>query len=165
MGRLIHRTELFWIWMRRDAKGKGAWPGREKAASLPFEEKAKCIKSELSKKIKAAMGTSFNPSTFIPYIMMYEFEGLLFSDCVKFSKGINYPDLQPKFQMIRNQFQSPEEINDSPNTAPSKRIEKLFPGYQKPINGTLAILGIGLETIRKECTNFDLWIKTLEETK
>jgi hypothetical protein len=37
-----------------------------------------------------------------------------------------------EFQEIRNQFLTPEEIDDSPVTAPSKRVEALVPGYQKP---------------------------------
>jgi hypothetical protein len=66
------------------------------------------------------------------------------------------------FQAIRGQFQNPEEINDSPITAPSKRIIDLHSGYEKPLFGTLAALEIGLETIRNECPHFAAWITQLE---
>lgn len=58
---------------------------------------------------------------------------------------------------------TPEEINDSSDTAPSKRLQILIPGYQKPLMGVLAALEIGLETIRRECPLFANWIKKLEQ--
>ncbi len=60
-----------------------------------------------------------------------------------------------------NQFATPEDINDSPHTAPSKRVEALFPGYEKPLLGNLAALEIGLEAIVRECTNFRRWLDNL----
>jgi hypothetical protein len=93
----------------------------------------------------------------------HEFEGLLFSDPEGFALGIARPDLSPQLQTIRNDFTSPEEINDSETTAPSKRVLKLIPGYQKPFNGVQAAREIGLDTIRKECPLFDKWIEKLEQ--
>jgi Domain of unknown function (DUF4276) len=93
---------------------------------------------------------------------MHEFEGLLFSDCSRFGQGIGRSDLIPRFQNIRNSFATPEEINDSPITAPSKRIIDLLPEYEKPLFGTLAILEIGLNTIRAECPHFRQWLDRLE---
>lgn len=94
--------------------------------------------------------------------MMHEFEGLLFSDCPRFAEGIGRPDLAPQLQTIRDTFHSPEEINDSPLTAPSKRVTALVPGYEKPLLGTLAVLQIGLDAIRAECPLFRQWLKRLE---
>jgi hypothetical protein len=93
---------------------------------------------------------------------MHEFEGLLFSDCAAFSRGIGRPDLEAPLRAIRQQFATPEEINDSPDTAPSKRVEALLPAYQKPLLGVLAVLEIGLLHIRAECPHFDAWLKQLE---
>ncbi len=64
-----------------------------------------------------------------------------------------------RFQEIRDQFRTPEEINDSPATAPSKRVEALVEGYQKPLLGVLAVLEIGLSRIREVCPHFDGWLK------
>ncbi|MDP2158323.1 MAG: DUF4276 family protein, partial [Nitrospirota bacterium] len=104
----------------------------------------------------------FDQNRFVPYVMMHEFEGLLFSDCEGFSRGIGRPQLVDEFQAIRDQFSSPEEINDSPITAPSKRVKELVQGYEKPLMGTLAILEIGLNTIRAECPHFREWLARLE---
>jgi len=103
-----------------------------------------------------------NPSRFIPYVVMHEFEGLLFSDCTKLGSGIGRPDLVPHFQKIRDSFTTPEEINDSSETAPSKRLLKLVPGYEKPLLGTLAALEIGLDAIRSACPHFHSWLNRLE---
>ena len=108
------------------------------------------------------MGSSFNPHRFVPYLMMHEFEAMLFSDCAAFASGIGCPDLAPSLQAIRDRFASPEEIDDSPVTAPSKRIATLIPGYQKPTQGLLAIQEIGLDAIRAQCPHFRAWLERLE---
>ena len=99
---------------------------------------------------------------FIPYVQMYEFEGLLFSHPERLAQGINQSELGCSLQKIRDAFDSPEEINNSPVTAPSKRIGKLFSAYDKPIHGSLAAIEIGLDVIRQECQRFDEWLKKLE---
>lgn len=142
------------------------FPGREEAATKhSIQDKAGCIQNKLAEGLQARLGTSEPMRRFIPYVQMYEYEGLLFSEPTKFAQGINQLAVAPQFQAIRSAFPTPEDINDSPRTAPSKRVIKLIPDYQKPILGTLAALEIGLETIRQECRLFDDWIKKLEALK
>jgi hypothetical protein len=143
-------------------QGVRAWPGRAEAARAGSFRKAACVEDALLNDLTAAMGARFNPRRFVPFVVMHEFEGLLFSDCAAFSRGIGRPDLKSEFQEIRDQFRTPEEINDSPVTAPSKRVAALMPGYDKPLLGTLAVLEIGLAQIRAECPHFDGWLKRLE---
>lgn len=112
--------------------------------------------------IAQEMGRNFDQARFVPFVVMHEFEGLLFSDCAAFGRGIGQPNLEPKFQQIRDQFETPEHINDSPITAPSKRVEGIFPGYEKPLLGTLAVLEIGLARLRSECPHFAGWLNKLE---
>ena len=142
--------------------GAAAWPGRAKAAGLESGEKASCIESALLDDVIAEMGKHFNPQRFVPFVVMHEFEGLLFSDCAGFSRGISRPALEAEFRKIREEFATPEEINDSPITAPSKRVIDLVPGYEKPLLGSLAALEIGLSRIRQECPHFDRWLTQLE---
>jgi hypothetical protein len=141
-------------------KGR-AWPGREKAALLRSELRAACVEDAVRADIAAKLGDA---RRFVPFVVMHEFEGLLFSDCAAFSRGIARPDLEADFQSIRNQFPTPEDINDSVTTAPSKVVENLVPGYkrQKPLLGVLAVLEIGLTRIRQECRHFDEWLTRLE---
>ncbi|MCB1189259.1 MAG: DUF4276 family protein [Leptospiraceae bacterium] len=140
------------------------WPGRGDAEKFSFPQKAEYIQNELAEDIRSEMGSGFNPSRFIPNVVMHEFEGLLFSDPASFARGIGKPRIEAQLQQIRNQFSTPEEINDSSTTAPSKRIEQIIPNYEKPILGTLAILEIGLLKIKEECPNFHRWILNLENS-
>ncbi|HAJ79643.1 MAG TPA: hypothetical protein DCO75_07715, partial [Fibrobacteres bacterium] len=132
---------------------------------LPFPQKANTVQDALKLDINQEMGDGFSPVRFIPFVIMHEFEGLLFSNCEKFAEGIFRPELAPQFKEIRDTFNTPEEINDSPITAPSKRVESLVQGYEKPLLGTLAVLNIGLEDICSECPNFCAWLKQLEAAR
>lgn len=142
--------------------GDRAWPGRFNAGLQPFARRSSTVETALWDDICAGMDEGFESNRFIPYVMMHEFEGLLFSDPVKLGSGIGRPDLSQSFAAIRQQFVTPEEINDSPQTAPSKRILALVPGYEKPLLGNLAVLEIGLEAIRAECPLFRRWLERLE---
>jgi hypothetical protein len=52
--------------------------------------------------------------------------------------------------------------HDSSTTAPSKRIEALFPEFEKPTHGTFAAIEIGLQGIRQECPMFSRWLAAIE---
>ena len=136
----------------------------EAAKKSSYEDKAQTIESALQHHVRA-MTDENTVLRFIPYIQMYEFEGLLFSDPAKLASGLYIEDFKTKFQAIRNSFNTPEEINDSRMTAPSKRILKLMPSYEKPLYGSLAAIEVGLETIRRECKRFDAWVGILEDMK
>jgi uncharacterized protein DUF4276 len=142
--------------------GDGAWPGRGLVANRATQDKAAFVEEALLASISTQMGASFDSRRFVPFVMMHEFEGLLFSDCEAFSRGVGKPELEPTLRGVRNTFRTPEDINDSPDTAPSKRVEAIVPGYEKPFLGTLAVLEIGLDRIRAECPHFSAWLKRLE---
>jgi hypothetical protein len=139
------------------------FPGKTQAQAMNnSKDKATCIMKAL---VKALSETTIKPESlhrFIPYIQMYEFEGLLFSDCSGLACAISQPQMRRQLQNIRDKFSSPEDINDSYITAPSKRLHNLYPGYDKPIHGSLACLEIGIDTIREECKLFDRWLAQIE---
>lgn len=137
------------------------WPGRDASMQAPFAEKAAVVERGLRDDDAAALGGGAD--RFIPFVVMHEYEGLLFSDPPTFAQSIGRSELAGDFQAIRNRFANPEEINDSSETTPSKRVERLIPGYQKPLMGVQAALVIGLDVIRRECPHFDGWVRRLEE--
>ena len=147
---------------RLPSNGPRSWPGRAEGSRLAFPQKATHVENAIRSDVIALMGDGFNPARFVPYVMMHEFEAMLFSDCARFAQAIDRPDLSGRFQEIRNAFTTPEEINDSPETAPSKRIVDLVPEYQKPLDGTAAAGAIGLAVIRRECQHFGQWLAQLE---
>jgi hypothetical protein len=106
------------------------------------------------------------PHRFIPYVQSYEFEGLLFSNpqslhakLVSFGHVCNLIDLQ----IIRNAFESPEHINDSEVTAPSKRLLGLAPRYDKRLEGPTLLESVYSDAIQC-CLNFSNWLARLRQT-
>lgn len=102
-------------------------------------------------------------SRFVPYIQLHEFEGLLFSDISVFQNNFTKAELD--FALLEsavNSANTPEEINNSPSTAPSERLKKAVIGYDKVTDGAFLALEIGLETIREKCILFNEWIEILE---
>jgi hypothetical protein len=109
------------------------------------------------------MRTEINNSRFVPYIQQYEFECFIFCnlDIVKkyFSdKNANIKNLEN----AEKEFSTPEEINNSPQTAPSKRLMANLKGYRKVIHGALLVSEIGLQNIRTKCPRFNQWLENLE---
>jgi hypothetical protein len=138
------------------------FPGKVDASSRnTMNEKADCLLEAMIDKLQRKLGDEAM-RRFIPYVQMYEFEGLLFSCPRRLAAGINKPALEDKFLRIRNEFDTPETINNSPVTAPSKRLLKLYEGYDKPLHGSLAAIEIGLPAIRSECIRFDAWLRHIE---
>ncbi len=139
------------------------WPGRAVSpAPQVASDKAVMIEDALLQDVCNEMGTDFNADRFVPYVMMHEFEAMLFSDCGRFASAIGSSALEGSFQAIRDKFGSPEDIDDSPVNAPSKRIERVVPNYEKELGGTVGALEIGLEAIRAECPHFRGWLERLE---
>ncbi len=138
------------------------FPGVEAASTMPnLSSKANAVVEGLV----AALGGTIDQdplSRFLPYIQMHEFEALMFSDPATFADAIGRPDLRHDFAEIRQKFETPEHIDNSPVTAPSKRILTLYPEYEKPLMGETATKAIGLDKMRRECPLFNAWLTSLE---
>jgi len=139
-----------------------SWPGRSAANRMRHERKASTVEEAIVRDIAKTLGGGFDARRLIPYIQMHEFEALLFSQPAALSHVMRKPDAEEDLQKVREEFNSPEEIDDNPHTAPSKRIERLFPFYQKTLHGILALKRISIEIMRAECPHFDDWLGKLE---
>ncbi|MFZ5452733.1 MAG: DUF4276 family protein [Thermodesulfobacteriota bacterium] len=138
------------------------FPGKENARlKSNIADKAECVMQSLSAQLQGKLGEE-PLRRFIPYVQMYEFEGLLFSEPEILAQSISQSQLAGTFRKIRDGFNSPEEINDDPEKAPSKRILDFFTAYDKPVYGSLAALEIGLAAIRRECALFNGWLERIE---
>lgn len=129
------------------------FPGRDDAPPKPYERVVH---------IEAAFAKDIDHKRFLSNLILHEFEGLLFTMPAEIARALNEPDREPELTKIRTSFQTPEEINDNPKTAPSKRLKGLFPVYNKPFYGMVISKRIGLNAIRTECPHFHQWVSRLE---
>jgi Domain of unknown function (DUF4276) len=136
------------------------WPGRKEARKKSHENKPLTVEEAVRKDIGSELGDELI-AKLIPYIQMHEFEALLFSEPTALSEVIRKEDSKERLLEIREAFRNPEEINDSPQTAPSKRIESIFPFYRKPLHGVLAAKEITIEKMQSECPHFNQWVTSL----
>ena len=121
------------------------------------------LETHLRVEVRNRIGGSWNETKVFPYVQQYEFEGLLFADVEAFGGLIDAPDQSvAALRRIRGQFSTPEDINDNPNTAPSKRIAGAMPRYRKSVHGPQVAETMGLEIIRAECPRFKEWVSRLE---
>jgi len=113
--------------------------------------------------VEMALSQFMNNLNFRPFLMLHEFEALLYSNPSELCRALHADNtIIAKFVAIRDSFQTPEEINNHPSTAPSKRILSLMPGYQKTLHGPMISKRIGLATLRGSCPHFNNWITWLE---
>lgn len=120
-------------------------------------QKVKCVEEAIFK--------DMNDPRFIPYIQLHEFEALVFANPAKFiDEFIGMESGVRELENILEKFKgNPELINDNPETAPSKRIEKLFsPQYHKVTSGAIITKQIGIESLKSKCPHFREWVEKLE---
>lgn len=98
----------------------------------------------------------------IPYVQMYEFESLLFSCPESMERGLNESRTQIWCQSVLDEFNgNPEAINNSKETAPSKRLEK-HTQYKKTTHGPNIAEEIGIPKMREMCLGFHEWLCRME---
>lgn len=117
-------------------------------------------------KVAEKCTTGFDARFVRPYVQMHEFEGLLFTDPEAFEWAQDgwSEAVKQSLVAVAQKFPNPEDINDSPETAPSKRILQIFPQgtYSKTEHGPLIADAIGIDAIRAKCPAFNEWIGKLE---
>jgi len=101
-----------------------------------------------------------NPPNFIPYIQLHEFEALLFSDSTDYELVFESRELT-QINSIITQFANPEDINDSPQTAPSKRILSIKKDYAKSIDGEALAELTGIPKMMAKCPRFKSWVESI----
>ncbi|WP_299457399.1 DUF4276 family protein [uncultured Microscilla sp.] len=124
---------------------------------------AKLLEEGMSNYLSEELG--LDTRYFIPYIQLHEFEALLFSSSEGFEFQYDDVKILDELQKVRNRFPNPEDINDSPETAPSKRLIKILKAngeaYNKVADGEDIATIVGLDTILQKCPRFKQWISEL----
>lgn len=116
--------------------------------------------SERVVEMENAIKRDINDWRFYPYIQLHEFEALLFSSNEGFKRYFD-KDKTLEIKKIIDSYDNPEDINSSPDGAPSKRLLRIIPGFDKVMYGNILALEIGLNTILNKCPRFRKWVETL----
>lgn len=141
-----------------------SFPGKQSLQGTTPHQRVQYLENQLASNI--------SNSSFLPYYSLHEFEALLFASPSEITNTLTPSQnttlhqvsrAQILIKAIRQNFRTPEDINDSPATCPSARIENLFIHYQKPLHGSLVSQRIGLALIRQECPHFATWLQKLEQ--
>lgn len=102
-----------------------------------------------------------HPWRFIPYVQRHELEALLFVDPAATAAVIapGSPAYEKQIAAVAAAYGTPEDINDGPQTAPSKRLGG---AYKKTRHGPKIVARVGLPALRAACPRFDMWLSRLE---
>lgn len=141
-----------------------SWPGRSEATNRPPTQRGEHVEKRLREDLEPEIGPRFEPC-----VQLHEFESLLFVDPDTTALSIAIGGwLSPEYgakqlSSIKAEFGGDvEEIDDSPETAPSKRISAVFRGYDKVAWGVTAVKDVGIEALRQECPWLDRWLTRLQ---
>jgi Domain of unknown function (DUF4276) len=139
------------------------FPGFDTAmAKSSMEAKVQALNAALAADIVAL--TECDPARFIPHIQPYEFEALLFSDVATLtSVERSWARNTVELSTIRQQAQTPEHINDQPETKPAAHLERLLksPRFSKVDHGPIAAARMGLPCLERECLHFAVWLQKI----
>lgn len=136
---------------------------------FPGFEKCKAIRDPYLKvfNLENDFAAAINDKRFIPYVQLHEFEALLFCGIEYITRL--YPGCEKRCEQLTDALRrvgNPELINNSPETAPSKRIIKAIEEdkkmhYNKPKTGKFVTYNIGIDELRTKCQHFNEWIEKL----
>ena len=132
--------------------------GFERKGSATVEELEAKVRDRVHKNIRRG----WDERKVFPYVQRHEFEALLFADVAAFLAIDVGEEGVGRLQGVRSRFDTPEDINDHRDTAPSKRILQVVPSYDKVAQGALVAAEIGLEKMRSACPRFGVWLGRLE---
>ena len=114
--------------------------------------------------LESALATALGDRRFTPYIQLHEFEALLFCDLSHLETRIAGSQQAIAALSADTRGLAPEDIDEGPATAPSKRIIRHIPLYErlKVRVGAPAAAAIGLPMLRRKCPHFAAWVARLE---
>ena len=102
-----------------------------------------------------------DPYKFFPYIQLHELESLQFVNLDSLANEYFDHDIEP-LRTCSIEQPYPELINNSHETAPSKRIAECIPSYDKTGAVVDCLVATGIEAMMAVCEHFREWIERIE---
>lgn len=111
---------------------------------------------------RESMAAAIGSRRFLPHIVLHEFETWVIGAATRTDRVLGDPVIAERLKAEARQFGDDVElIDDSPKTAPSKRVLRCWPGYQKSIDGVAVIQEVGLDAVVDACPGLKSWIEQL----
>lgn len=129
---------------------------------LAAEDRIRCMEDALFAEVKSIRNDC---SHFIPNILRHEMETLFFAD-VENGFALEDEHIQKEVAAICAKYPNIEDINNSPKTAPSKRLIEIYEKYgkkYKKITSGVDIIAIntGIEKMLEKSPRFKNWVENL----
>lgn len=115
--------------------------------------------------VEGAIAHAIGDARFLPFLVLHETEAWVLAAARELSDLIESPKLADLLEAHVTAAGGPELVNDGVDTAPSKRILKAYPGYQKVVDGPDAIELLGLAALRAACPHLGAWLTLLEKAR
>ena len=140
------------------------FPGYAEALKLPTHlAQVEFLERKLKEDIlNADELRDIRPNRFLPYIQLHEFESLLYTDISVLKYDFLDPNDAERIDCLCADTRNipPEDINNGPETAPSKRLLKAV-AYQKGDAPSEWLETIGVKAIKAKCPHFSAWLDFL----
>jgi len=146
-----------------DFYGVREWPGIDLVpANASPAQIAEIVNGATQAAVVGLFAAQRADQRFIPHMAIHEFEALLFSDSASLATELDIAEETVK--AVLNECGEPEAINNSPVTAPSKRLDGWSRNgeFPKTTTGIAVARSNGIQRMREQCPLFDAWLQRFE---
>jgi hypothetical protein len=111
--------------------------------------------------VESAVAAAIGDPRFVPHLILHEMEAWVFPAAAELAELQGSPTLAGALQNEVKAAGGAELIDEGPETAPSKRLARLCPGYIKTLDGPIVIAEAGIARLRECCPHMDDWLRRL----
>lgn len=112
--------------------------------------------------VESAIAAAIGSPRLLPNLLLHEMEAWVLADCAGLGVVMGNPRPAEELARIVRMQDGPELVNGGPDTAPSKRIMRAYPDYNKVTDGPQVIKDAGLDAVRRRCPHADGWLREVE---
>ena len=146
-----------------DYYGTKEWPGLDNVPPQANPAQiAMTVNGATKEEVVALFSEQQAERRFIPYMAIHEFESLLFSNSAAIAEELEVS--VENVDSVLTECGEPEAINNSSQTAPSKRLDSWSRNgkFPKTTTGIAIAKVIGIKVMREKCPLFNAWLETFE---
>ena len=113
--------------------------------------------------VEKALYDAIGDKRFLPHLTLRESESWVFAAAEQVGELSLDRSMAKMLEHDVTRAGGPELVNGGVDTAPSKRLKRYWPEFEKTIDGPLAIADLGLPALREQCPHLDAWLARVEQ--